>query len=53
MEVVDGPALHERIGPQPMPIDEVPLIARQIIDALSLAHAHNVIHRDLKPANVN
>ncbi len=52
MELVEGPTLAERIAAEPIAIDDVLHIARQITDALEAAHDQGVIHRDLKPANV-
>ena len=52
MELVEGPTLADRIAAGPIPFDEVLTIARQIADALEVAHERGVIHRDLKPANV-
>ncbi len=52
LELVEGPALSERIGGRQLPIDEVIAIGRQIAEALGAAHEANVIHRDLKPANI-
>ena len=52
LELVEGPTLADRIAQGPMPLDEALPIARQIAEALEVAHEHGVIHRDLKPANV-
>jgi serine/threonine-protein kinase len=52
MELVDGPTLADRIAAGPMPIDEALRIAKQIAEALEVAHERGIIHRDLKPANV-
>lgn len=52
MELVEGPTLADRIAAGPIPFDEVLTIARQIADALEVAHERGIIHRDLKPANV-
>jgi serine/threonine-protein kinase len=52
MELVEGPTLTDRIAAGPIPIDEAVTIARQIAEALEVAHERGVIHRDLKPANV-
>jgi serine/threonine-protein kinase len=52
MELVEGPTLADRIAAGPIPLDETLTIARQIADALEVAHERGIIHRDLKPANV-
>jgi len=52
MELVEGPTLADRIGAGPIPVDEALAIAKQIADALEVAHERGIIHRDLKPANV-
>ena len=52
MELVEGPTLADRIAAGPIPFDESLTIARQIADALEVAHERGIIHRDLKPANV-
>ena len=53
MELVAGETLAERIQHEgAIPLDEGLDIARQIAEALEVAHDKNIIHRDLKPANV-
>ena len=52
MELVEGPTLAERIARGPVPIDEVLPIAKQIAEALEVAHERAIVHRDLKPANI-
>src|SRR5437773_11196455 len=52
LELVEGPTLVDRIARGPLAIPEALAIARQIADALAIAHEHGVIHRDLKPANI-
>jgi serine/threonine-protein kinase len=53
MELVEGETLAERIQRNPMPIEEVVRVAKQIAEAVEAAHEKGVVHRDLKPANVN
>ncbi|MEK6322623.1 MAG: protein kinase [Acidobacteriota bacterium] len=52
MELVEGPTLADRIAAGPIPVDEAMAIAKQIAEALEVAHERGIIHRDLKPANV-
>src|SRR5512143_3599349 len=52
MELVEGPTLDERLAAGPIPVAESLAIARQIAEALEVAHERGIIHRDLKPANV-
>jgi len=52
LELVEGPTLADRIARGPIPLPDALPIARQIADALAVAHERGVIHRDLKPANI-
>jgi eukaryotic-like serine/threonine-protein kinase len=52
LELVDGPTLAERLAQGPVPLVEALGIARQLADALDVAHTQGIIHRDLKPANI-
>jgi serine/threonine protein kinase/Tol biopolymer transport system component len=52
MELVEGDDLSQRIARGAIPIAEALPIARQIAEALEVAHEQGVIHRDLKPANI-
>ena len=52
MELVEGPTLADRIARGPIPVDEALPIAKQIAEALEVAHDQGIIHRDLKPANI-
>ncbi|HEY6214347.1 MAG TPA: protein kinase [Vicinamibacterales bacterium] len=52
MELVDGPTLADRLAAGPIPLSEALAIAKQIAEALELAHEQGIVHRDLKPANI-
>jgi eukaryotic-like serine/threonine-protein kinase len=52
MELIEGPALDERIKEGPIPLEEALGYANQIAGALEAAHEKGIVHRDLKPANV-
>jgi Tol biopolymer transport system component len=52
LELVEGPTLADRIKPGPMGLADATPIARQIAEALEVAHEQGIIHRDLKPANI-
>jgi Tol biopolymer transport system component len=52
MELVEGEDLAQRIARGAIPLAEALPIAKQIADALEVAHERGIIHRDLKPANI-
>jgi serine/threonine protein kinase/Tol biopolymer transport system component len=52
MELVPGETLADRIKRGAIPIEEALNIAKQIVEALEVAHEQGVVHRDLKPANI-
>ena len=52
LELVPGETLKQRIARGPIPVNEALGIARQIAEALEVAHGKGILHRDLKPANV-
>ena len=60
LELVEGETLSDTIAKASqrhanragLPLDEAVAIARQIADALEVAHDKGIIHRDLKPANI-
>lgn len=52
MEYVAGGALAVRRSEAPLPVEEVLTLTRALGEALSYAHAHNVVHRNLKPSNI-
>lgn len=52
MELVEGETIQERLRRGPIPVDEALPMAKQIAEALEIAHEKGIIHRDLKPANI-
>ena len=51
MELIEGFTLR-RASAQGLPLGRTIGIARQISEALAVAHASQIIHRDIKPDNV-
>src|SRR5688500_11335469 len=51
MELVEGSTLR-KIASDTVPIERAQAIARQVADALAVAHAAQIVHRDIKPENV-
>src|SRR5262245_34295100 len=52
LEFIEGETLAERIARGPIPFGEAMVIARQVAQALEVAHEKGITHRDLKPANI-
>ncbi len=53
MPYVEGESLRDRLDREKqLPLDDALQIAREVADALSYAHSHDVIHRDIKPENI-
>jgi Tol biopolymer transport system component len=53
MPFVEGESLRDRLEREKqLPIDDAVRLAREIADALGMAHGHGIIHRDIKPENI-
>src|SRR3989454_3669190 len=52
LELIEGETLADRIARGPIPVEEALDIAKNICEALEVAHEKGIVHRDLKPANV-
>jgi len=53
MEYVEGPPLSKRLESDgEVPEEQLLDYARQVAQALSVAHAQGILHRDIKPANL-
>src|SRR5881409_3736347 len=53
MPYVEGESLRDRLEREPQrPVEQAVQIAREVADALSYAHGHDVVHRDIKPENI-
>jgi serine/threonine protein kinase len=53
MPLVEGESLRARlVRERQLPLDEALQITREVADALSYAHSHDVVHRDIKPENI-
>jgi len=53
MPYIEGESLRDKLAHEgELPIAEAVRILRDVVDALSHAHKHNVVHRDIKPDNV-
>ena len=52
MERLPGRTLADELADGPLPVERVREIAREVLAALTAAHAARIIHRDIKPGNV-
>jgi serine/threonine-protein kinase len=52
MELIDGPALGERLRGGPLPPRAALGVCAQVAEGLDAAHARGLVHRDVKPGNV-
>src|SRR3989454_1760789 len=53
MPYVEGETLRDRLNRErQLPLEDALRITRDVADALSYAHDHDVVHRDIKPENI-
>lgn len=51
MELIEGESLESCLERGPLHLDDFNSLARQSLNALSVAHENDLMHRDLKPGN--
>jgi serine/threonine protein kinase/Tol biopolymer transport system component len=53
MPRIEGPSLRDKLAKEgELPVGDAVRILRDVVDALTEAHAHGVVHRDIKPENI-
>jgi len=53
MPFISGESLRARLVREgALPLADAVLLAREVLDALSAAHADGIVHRDIKPENI-
>src|SRR5207237_4752886 len=53
MPFVEGESLRGRLNRErQLPLEDTLQITREVADALSYAHSHDVVHRDIKPEKI-
>jgi len=53
MPYVEGETLRDRLKRETqLPLEDALAITREVADALTYAHGHDVVHRDIKPENI-
>jgi uracil-DNA glycosylase family 4 len=52
MDYFAGATLEDHAREQPLGVEDLLAVARQMAEGLRAAHGKNILHRDIKPANV-
>jgi eukaryotic-like serine/threonine-protein kinase len=53
MPFIEGESLADLLRREPqLPLAQAVQIAREVAEALSVAHSHGIVHRDIKPQNI-
>jgi serine/threonine-protein kinase len=53
MPYIEGQSLRDKLAREgALPVGDAVRILRDVVDALTEAHAHGVVHRDIKPENI-